>query len=134
VTRAVIFNIDGTLADLSHRLHHIQNGSNNWHASFAACKDDALREPIRDLSRDLDRLGYNIILVSGRTDKARLASKDWPKAYSVPVHELHMLKATTGRMSSSSPRSSISCSPPGTRSPTSSRTAPAWSPCGANAA
>jgi hypothetical protein len=31
----VIVDIDGTLADLSHRLHHVRNGGHNWDEFFA---------------------------------------------------------------------------------------------------
>ena len=36
----IICDIDGTLADLHHRLHHIKNGNKNWDAFFAEVKDD----------------------------------------------------------------------------------------------
>ncbi|WP_227254813.1 c-type cytochrome [Frigoriglobus tundricola] len=50
MTKAVIFDIDGTLADLTHRLHHIRNGSHNWDGFFPACGNDSVIEPIRDLA------------------------------------------------------------------------------------
>jgi len=32
-----IFDIDGTLADVSHRLHYITGETKDWDAFFAAC-------------------------------------------------------------------------------------------------
>lgn len=32
-----VFDIDGTLADLTHRLHHIQKQPKDWDAFFDAC-------------------------------------------------------------------------------------------------
>lgn len=71
MTKGVIFDLDGTLADLSHRVHHVRNGSRNWDAFFAECGDDAVIEPVRELAQALHRAGYRIILASGRTDKVR---------------------------------------------------------------
>lgn len=34
--KTVIFDLDGALCDISHRLHHIKNGNKNWDAFFAA--------------------------------------------------------------------------------------------------
>jgi predicted kinase len=90
--KSVIFDIDGTLADATHRLHHIQNGSRNWDAFFAECGHDPLIEPIRDLAQIFDCQNYKIILVSGRSDKVRGITENWLNANSVPCHELHMRK------------------------------------------
>ena len=88
--KAVIFDLDGTLAGLSHRIHHIKRHPVNWDAFFAECGNDALIEPIRDLAQDFDQLGYKLIMVSGRSDKVRNVTWDWLNAHSVPCHELHM--------------------------------------------
>ncbi len=36
----VIFDIDGTLADCSHRLHHIQKDPADWDGFYEACEDE----------------------------------------------------------------------------------------------
>ena len=88
--KTVLFDIDGTLADLSHRLHHIKRQPIDWNAFFAACGEDALIEPIRDLALLFEAQGYKIILVSGRSDIAREATVDWLDKHGVPCHGLHM--------------------------------------------
>lgn len=47
--RAVVFDIDGTLSDASHRLHHVTGGNRNWDAFFTEMAADPVVEPIRDL-------------------------------------------------------------------------------------
>lgn len=37
----VVFDLDGTLADGDHRLHHITGETKDWRAFFAACGDDS---------------------------------------------------------------------------------------------
>lgn len=39
--RCYIFDIDGTIADLSHRLPHIQKEPKDWDAFFGCVADDA---------------------------------------------------------------------------------------------
>jgi predicted kinase len=90
MTKAVIFDLDGTLADISHRLHHIKNGSNNWDAFFAECGNDSVIESIRELAQIVDGQGYKIILVSGRTDKVYGQTIAWLAKHNVPFDELHM--------------------------------------------
>jgi predicted kinase len=92
VTKTVLFDIDGTLADLTHRLHHIRNGSHNWDGFFAACGNDAVIEPIRDLAVLIAQQGWKIILVSGRSDRVQEETKDWLGRSGVPYSELHMRK------------------------------------------
>lgn len=55
MTKAVIFDIDGTLADATHRLHHITRHPKNYDAFFAAVGDDSVIEPVRDLAQALSR-------------------------------------------------------------------------------
>lgn len=59
--KAVIFDIDGTLADLSHRLHHVSGKPKNWDAFFAEADRDALIVPMRDLAQMLAAAGTKII-------------------------------------------------------------------------
>jgi predicted kinase len=93
MTKAVIFDLDGTLADATHRLHHIKNGSHNWDAFFAGCVDDPVIEPIRELAILVAQQGYKIILVSGRSDAVQQETKEWLDRNGVPYSELHMRPA-----------------------------------------
>jgi predicted kinase len=90
MTKAVIFDIDGTLADTAHRLHHIKAKPPNWDAFFEECASDPLIEPIRELARVVAAQSYKIILVSGRTDKVRGLTETWLAENGVPYDELHM--------------------------------------------
>jgi len=68
MTPALICDIDGTLADLTHGLHHITGSNRAWDDFFAVAGDDGLYPAIRDLLLDLSHK-YTILLVSGRPDK-----------------------------------------------------------------
>lgn len=54
MTRCYLFDIDGTLSDLTHRLHHIQKEPKDWNAFFDGCGDDAPIKHIVNLAISLD--------------------------------------------------------------------------------
>jgi hydroxymethylpyrimidine pyrophosphatase-like HAD family hydrolase len=63
----VIFDIDGTLADISQRVHHIRKKPKNWNAFMEGmAKDKAIRSMVR-LCNVLYEAGLHIILCSGRS-------------------------------------------------------------------
>lgn len=88
--RCYIFDIDGTLADLSHRLPHIQKQPKDWRAFFAACGNDAPIPHIIKLAQDIWSGGSKIIYVSGRSDECRAATEEWLKRHSLPPGKVFM--------------------------------------------
>lgn len=88
--RCYIFDIDGTIADLSHRLPHIQKEPKDWQSFFAACHDDAPIPHIIELARDLHCAGASIIYVSGRSDECRAATEAWLKDNRLPLGKVYM--------------------------------------------
>ncbi len=75
--KIVLCDIDGTIADLSHRIHHISNGRRNYDAFHDGCVDDKPIWQIIDLVKALAAQGYHIIFVSGRTDRIREETTRW---------------------------------------------------------
>ena len=76
-TKCWIFDIDGTLADCSHRLHHIQKTPKNWTAFFAEVRWDAPIKHMVELAMQLERGADPIVFVSGRSSECRYGTKDW---------------------------------------------------------
>lgn len=80
----VIFDIDGTLADISHRLHFIKGEKKNWPAFYAAC---ALDKPIYEMCRTAalfcGRPGITVGFITGRegSDRVRADTEDWLDEY-----------------------------------------------------
>lgn len=90
--RCYLFDIDGTLADGAHRLHHIQKQPKDWRAFFAECGDDAPIGHMLDLAGQL-RLDAQVIYVSGRSDECRDLTMDWLQRHQAPFGPLYMRKA-----------------------------------------
>ena len=68
--RCAIFDIDGTLADCTHRLHHVKHGRRDWGAFNAKMGDDQVRAPIRDLAVAVATAQYelaDVVVCSGRS-------------------------------------------------------------------
>lgn len=66
--RFVIVDLDGTLFDVSHRRHHLDN--KDWDAFHSACVDDKVIVAVADLVLVLNQ-SINIILLTGRNEKYR---------------------------------------------------------------
>lgn len=88
-----VFDIDGTLADCSHRLHHIQKSPKDWRTFFAECKGDFPITHIVDLATTLFMADQQIVYVSGRSDECREATLEWLQRHGLPDAPLYMRKA-----------------------------------------
>lgn len=93
ITPCYIFDIDGTLSDCSHRLHHIQKQPKDWTSFFAACGEDSPIEHIISLAHALYKVGCTIIFVSGRSDECREATETWLDTNCLSTRYLYMRKA-----------------------------------------
>jgi len=89
---AYLFDLDGTLADLTHRLHHIQSDPKNWDAFFAACVDDEPIQHVAEIARALMRY-HRIVIVSGRSDQVRSETVRWLNDHHIPYWSIYMRKA-----------------------------------------
>lgn len=82
--------IDGTLADISHRLHFIQQKPADWYSFFRACVDDLPIQEVIDTVRLLKQGGAEILLLSGRSEIVRSETLQWLKDFGVPCDALFM--------------------------------------------
>jgi hypothetical protein len=84
----VIFDIDGTLADVSERIHHVRKKPKNWNAFFQGmAQDKAIHSMVR-LCNLLHASGIYIILCSGRSEEHRQQTIEWLAQKGVNYHDL----------------------------------------------
>ena len=71
-----IFDIDGTIADLTHRLHYIQGANPNWNAFHSSVIQDA---PIENTIKTLKLLNNRceIWFFTGRAETCRDDTENW---------------------------------------------------------
>lgn len=74
----IIVDIDGTLADNTHRQHLILGTQKDWDAFFDACPDDAPIFPVVSLVKSLLRdKSHVVIFVTGRPERIREETLAW---------------------------------------------------------
>lgn len=74
-----IFDLDGTLALIDHRVHLLDRhyNPNRWRDFFAACDRDAPNIPVIGTLERLRRAGSEIWIYSGRSDEVRDKTVAW---------------------------------------------------------
>ncbi len=84
--QCVVSDMDGTLADISHRHHFIDktNGKKpDWDAFFEQCFFDKPRREVIDKVMHLKNSGLDLIIVSARPEKCRKDTEDWLKHHGI---------------------------------------------------
>ena len=86
----VLVDVDGTLADVRHRLHHIKGpGKKNWKAFFELMDRDTPIQETIDWVRELAE-NHTIWILTGRPDEYRARTVRWLRAQGVPFEKLLM--------------------------------------------
>lgn len=85
----IICDIDGTIADLTHRLDFVNGEQKDWDSFFTHMVNDAPRKEIIDEVNELGK-HYDVILVTGRPEKYRWVTRDWLKWNNVKYNWLLM--------------------------------------------
>ena len=67
----VIFDIDGTLANVEHRIHWVRSKPKNWPAFNRGMVRDTPNQDICDLLRMFHAAGTTILIASGRSEDDR---------------------------------------------------------------
>lgn len=88
----VIFDIDGTLADVSERIHHLHRTPKNWPGFFAGMVQDKAIHAMVRLCNLLFDAGLHIVLCSGRSEEHRAVTKQWLAREGVRYHDLRLRK------------------------------------------
>lgn len=89
----VICDIDGTLADISHRVHHITKSPKDWDSFFQPelIIADKCIEATRKILNNLPGEIY-IILLTGRMEKHRSPTEHWLEVNRIAYDNLCMRK------------------------------------------
>nr|WP_202417400.1 hypothetical protein [Pseudonocardia sp. SID8383] len=82
-----VFDIDGVLADVSHRLHYLD--VHRWEKFFAAAHADPL------LDEGADRLRaaqdeHDVVYLTGRPERNRRLTETWLRGFGLPTGPLFM--------------------------------------------
>lgn len=84
-----VVDIDGVVADVRHRLHHIAGRPKDWHAFFGAAYRDPPHAEGLEVVRTL-AVDHEIVYVTGRPERLRRVTGEWLARHGIGGHRLIM--------------------------------------------
>jgi hypothetical protein len=93
-----VLDLDGTVADVGHRLHHLNQRPKNWDAFFNAAADDPLLPEgaaVAHLLAEDHRIAY----LSGRPERCRGDTQRWLDRYALPPGPVYLRREDDRRPS-----------------------------------
>jgi hypothetical protein len=87
----VLFDIDGTLANIEHRRRFLKQSPPNWKAFNAEMGEDTPNASVVSLYKALWNAScYELILVTGRSENSRALTEQWLAWNEIPFSRLLM--------------------------------------------
>lgn len=84
-----VFDLDGVLADVRHRLHLLGGRPKQWDKFFAAAADDPVLSAGADLAHEL-AANHEIVFLTGRPERSRALTQRWLSEHRLPAGRLLM--------------------------------------------
>ena len=86
----VVWDLDGVLADVRHRLHFVVRRPKDWDGFFAAAVDDPLLPAGAALLREQADAGHTVLYLSGRPERCRRDTEQWLTGHALPRGAVHL--------------------------------------------
>jgi phosphoserine phosphatase len=90
MNKVIVFDIDGTLANIEHRRAFVASKPKNFKAFNAAIPQDTPHEEIVFLAQTFAAQGNKVILCSGRGEESRGVTEKQMKDFGVEFNALYM--------------------------------------------
>ena len=84
-----VFDVDGVLADVRHRLHHVEGRPKDWDAFFSAAVDDPPLPQGVALAQESAK-DCEVVYVTGRPERCRRDTLAWFAQHGLPEGRLSM--------------------------------------------
>ena len=88
VRPAIIFDLDGTIADIDHRLHFVKKQPKDWVGFLDACPDDKLNQSVYEFYRRCNPA--EVVICSGRNATHRGQTVDCLARHKITYNALMM--------------------------------------------
>lgn len=88
--KAVIFDIDGTLADSRHRLQYLEQQPKQWDKFFSESIKDKYIPAVYNEYKKYKKAGHKIIILTGRPETQRALTEEWLHKKDIQYNELYM--------------------------------------------
>ena len=86
----LICDIDGTIADLTHRRKYVTTNPKNWEAFERSMHLDTPIETICDAVRTLSSASWQVVYCSGRGQQNFMTTRNWIEDNKLPVGRIYM--------------------------------------------
>lgn len=90
--KVVIVDMDGTLADVSHRLHHLHGPKKSWKRFFAGMDEDPPSQIVVNWVKNLSP-EYEVVIVTGRPENYRANTEEWLKRHDIQYSDIIMRRS-----------------------------------------
>ena len=95
--RVAVLDVDGVLADVRHRLHHIEGPRRDWDAFFGEVAADPVLEAGRAEAQAALASGLGIVYLTGRPERCRADTVRWMELHGLPEGDLIMRRDSDRR-------------------------------------
>ncbi len=89
---SIIVDIDGTIADCSHRRVHLAESKKDWNNFFTDMISDKPIIPVIHLIEKLQVHGFKLLFCTGRPEVYRSVTQSWLLQHDLDPHHLYMRK------------------------------------------
>ena len=84
-----VLDVDGVVADVRHRLRHVQSAPKDWDAFFGAARDDGVLADGLARAKELEA-DNDIVYLTGRPERCRQDTLTWLAEHGFPEGDLVM--------------------------------------------
>jgi hypothetical protein len=89
--KTVLFDLDGTIADIKHRRPFLEQSSPDWKSFNKLIGDDKPNLPLVELYKTLWKSGeYEMLILTGRNEEYRALTEQWLVWNEIPFSTLLM--------------------------------------------
>lgn len=82
-----VIDIDGVLADVRHRLHHLETRPKDWQGFFDAAPEDPVLSAGLEVARRLAEVS-DLVYLSGRPEHCRRDTENWFARHGLPPGQI----------------------------------------------
>ena len=94
--KAIIVDLDGTLADIRHRLDLVRSDRPDFNAFYSRIDGDYVNEWCRELMLSMWSAGHDVIIVSARPERCLKSTREWLRVNEVTYTDLYLLRGAHG--------------------------------------
>ncbi|OIQ20633.1 MAG: hypothetical protein BM556_01470 [Bacteriovorax sp. MedPE-SWde] len=87
---AIIIDLDGTLTNCDHRVHHLNGEIKDWDSFYGGLGEDDLHDWCKELMCAMSQRGHELIIVTGREEKYKEETKSWLERHDISYSYLYM--------------------------------------------